>query len=67
MTENKISEKPMWGRTPEECIDILLQRMTISELARAISVDASAISHARAGRARITHYEKVDKLRSMVA
>lgn len=53
-------------RTPEECIDILLQRMNISELAQAIGVDASAISHVKAGRSRITHYEKVDKLRSMV-
>ena len=55
------------NRTPEECIDILLQRMNISKLARAIGVDASAISHVRAGRYRITNYEAVDKLRNIIA
>lgn len=58
--------EPVVLRTPEECIDILLQRMSVSDLAHAIGVDPSAISHAKAGRARITHYAAVDKLRSLV-
>lgn len=54
-------------RTPEECIDILLRRMTKRELARQIGVHETAISHVRAGRMRITHYERVDRLRELSA